>query len=1408
MKNTLNLILFLGIISLSPLTAQYHEVSLVKDLNFTTDYTKNSYFEGNYGSSQQKSSNPSGFIKWNSDIYISGKDSIYRMNEDLTTIHAFTKHNRATSLSHSANALIYYDQLNLYASDGFSQGNLLMYLTNPGQDVMNTFFEFNGLCYFFKMNNIVTYLWSTDGTVAGTKPIKYIGQINLFEGNLSVIKNGDKFYFSNGKGVWVSDGSEAGTQLLFTGPGQYGYTLGPVLFNNSIYFVGEHPDTGRELWVCDDLATGATHLVIDASPGTLSTFNSASLTPIAGNLYFNYAKSSSGGNINGLGVYNPILDTVFQLTQDWQYLSAQNLVEFNGKAYFINYKSDNNFNFQYKIVYSTDGTVAGTHPIYDGNVTLTSTIGANFLIPYKGRLYFKAVHPSNPDVYFWNTDGNDLRPILDAEDLYISNAIVVQDKLLLAGYDASIGTELLKLEDNPTNHEIPTVFIDTVVGFTKNILNLAVSKDGAYEKASVAHRYYKVTNQTGQPLENVILKYKYITSDGYLDYLASYPSDASGLCEVVLPSCMQTTDGFKYLTSVDLFFEKVLSVNNIFYDTVYTTNRGFTPFSVFFYQEAAIPAVYGASIGAVAGINGCAGCVEAGGTGFGGVQVSLEGEKSIGITMKNDALNETVYSMIFGKSIKLGVSANLFETPVDAVKVDLIDASIKYTNNQIFSNFKIQNSGKDYLTALYWFAQSQTDGLSGASAALWGAASKALEVYLKDHIEEKVFDYGTNWGLTGNITAGFNLPIKQATGLDVNFNLFSVSGTLGFEYGSEISKTKQTRSNFFKHNDEYKFDLFSLNKVNTPNLGVSLFTGFTKSNKGEFNVARIKNMNGTYKGSSLTISDFGKSGSGFFTRERVRARTSYFDIPLLNASFNNFSNNDVSKILTGTGSAIQNAFNAAFSGGTTDSYKNLVHGLATSSDSLLVYNNLKNYSTVSSTITAAFEPVFSFDLALGIGGGGTVGIKLKSYQTLTAPLDSSIYHSPTKTFLPFVTKNSNLVPNDAFGSVSILFDKMKNALTVLGDLIYDVAVDVGCSAPVKVVTFIANPFGGTLLDYACDRLTSLTGNGNVEANRTNSSDVSTLDVFVPKSGDAFVDGTNIKNTYYYPEGQLRGLMPNLDTFVVLSNVYFLEASQNNVQLATAPLGNFKLYYKAGKDDLDFLGLADGPVSLVYKNYTDTTWTVMGTVSNFGIKDSVETNKLGIYALARILPFDQTPPVISIMSMDTILTRDSLTATITDAMSGINWNSVVVTLDGKEIPFRRIGLTSEIIFPAYDTVLLNTNDILITVQARDLSGNFAYTVLTETVTSTQQLVLHENLLGLFPNPTQDELKITWISDKSQDITLVITDISGREVQRLKEKSSYNQLQQTTFNVSNLDNGMYFLQFLQGNKVKDVRKFIKL
>lgn len=164
---------------------------------------------------------------------------------------------------------------------------------------------------FFTANDGVNgrELWSTDGTLAGTQLLKDIapGATDAGINSMAVIGSGSSarliFNASDavvGTELWITDGTTAGTSLVKDiRPGSVSALAGMsgfVVIGNYAYFAADDGVHGTELWRTDGTTAG-TALYQDLLPGSASS-TPAGLTKVGAKLYF-----AAGTPLNGIEVH-------------------------------------------------------------------------------------------------------------------------------------------------------------------------------------------------------------------------------------------------------------------------------------------------------------------------------------------------------------------------------------------------------------------------------------------------------------------------------------------------------------------------------------------------------------------------------------------------------------------------------------------------------------------------------------------------------------------------------------------------------------------------------------------------------------------------------------------------------------------------------------------------------------------------------------------------------------------------------------------------------------------------------------------------------------------------------------------------------------------------------------------------
>jgi ELWxxDGT repeat protein len=251
----------------------------------------------------------------------------------------------------------------LWRTDGTEAGTYRVKDIDPdGSSNPQYLIDFNGSLLFRTQRGD---LWKTDGTAAGTVLLKSAVGLPApaTEPSWSAAFNGS-LYFAAGGNLYRTDGTPAGT-LLVKSVGVSVGSLTPVA--NTLFFVGNAPETGAELWKSDGTEAGTT-LVKDIRPGEAGA-SPGSLRALNGVLVFRASAPETGSEIwrsDGTAEGTILLRDIVAGTGS---SFPTNIVVIGNTGYFGPGG-----------LWKTDGTPAGT--VLVKSVRVTSPLASN------GRLYF------------------------------------------------------------------------------------------------------------------------------------------------------------------------------------------------------------------------------------------------------------------------------------------------------------------------------------------------------------------------------------------------------------------------------------------------------------------------------------------------------------------------------------------------------------------------------------------------------------------------------------------------------------------------------------------------------------------------------------------------------------------------------------------------------------------------------------------------------------------------------------------------------------------------------------------------------------------------------------------------------------------------------------------------------------
>jgi hypothetical protein len=102
-----------------------------------------------------------------------------------------------------------------------------------------------------------------------------------------------------------------------------------------------------------------------------------------------------------------------------------------------------------------------------------------------------------------------------------------------------------------------------------------------------------------------------------------------------------------------------------------------------------------------------------------------------------------------------------------------------------------------------------------------------------------------------------------------------------------------------------------------------------------------------------------------------------------------------------------------------------------------------------------------------------------------------------------------------------------------------------------------------------------------------------------------------------------------------------------------------------------------------------------------------------------------------------------------------------------------------------------------------TGTFSVSMKNSTNTSTDLPGVDENPWSVYPNPAQKQVSVKFFTDKAEEYTITIADLSGKTVQ-INNGTTLEDETIVSLNLDNLSSGVYFLTL----KTADISKTDKL
>ncbi len=358
----------------------------------------------------------------------------------------------------------------LWKSDGTAAGTQLVKDIKPGTTDSSPSqpISVNGIVFFTITSNFAAELWRTDGTAAGTIHLKDIGfdPLNNYAAYL-VNANGVLLFRSDdtviGTELWKSDGSAAGTTLVKdidpdagSAFSQYYITPGLTDVNGTLFFVAEASLSQRGLWKSDGTEAGTTlikhfpsGLPVDSLPGNLTNVN--------GTLFFVADDGTTGRELwksDGTTAGTVLVKDINPNTGD--YARITELTNVNGLLFF---SADDGIHG--RELWKSDGTEAGTTLVKDIN-PINPGFGDSDptdITVMDGTIFFGASDGSH-GAELWRSDGSaagttlvkDINPGASDAFFYYDtpHMISANGMLFLVALDDSHGEELWRSDGTST----------------------------------------------------------------------------------------------------------------------------------------------------------------------------------------------------------------------------------------------------------------------------------------------------------------------------------------------------------------------------------------------------------------------------------------------------------------------------------------------------------------------------------------------------------------------------------------------------------------------------------------------------------------------------------------------------------------------------------------------------------------------------------------------------------------------------------------------------------------------------------------------------------------------------------------------------------------------------------------------
>lgn len=109
-------------------------------------------------------------------------------------------------------------------------------------------------------------------------------------------------------------------------------------------------------------------------------------------------------------------------------------------------------------------------------------------------------------------------------------------------------------------------------------------------------------------------------------------------------------------------------------------------------------------------------------------------------------------------------------------------------------------------------------------------------------------------------------------------------------------------------------------------------------------------------------------------------------------------------------------------------------------------------------------------------------------------------------------------------------------------------------------------------------------------------------------------------------------------------------------------------------------------------------------------------------------------------------------------------------------------------------------------APTVTSPVGYRVISPCITGLEEPLI-ENTVSVFPNPTYDDIKLTFTSDELEHLTIELYNVTGSKVAILFDGKINTSFSEYYFSLSNFPSGVYYLNCVSDKGVV-VKKIMKL